>query len=183
MGELEILDHLTRLFRRYQLRYLLTGGYAVTYYGEPRATNDVDFLVEITATSKPLLRDLIREMGPDYIYDITAVDELSDQTAEFNVVHGKTGIKIDFWVIPRIEFGYRYKRKRKVSIGGEKVTLISAEDLILNKLFWIRQVFSERHFRDCVGIWRVQGDLLDKKYLRSEAAKRGILDLLNEISK
>ncbi len=57
MGEIEILQKLNRFFKWFHIPYLLTGGFAVTYYGEPRATNDIDFLIEITDRNKQVFSE------------------------------------------------------------------------------------------------------------------------------
>lgn len=183
MGEIEILHQLVDLFETYRVPYLLTGGYAVTYYGEPRATNDIDFLIETTKENKKAIFTILGRLGPEYIYDKSSLNISKKQRTEFNIVHENTGIKIDFWITPNRDFNNQYTRRQIKKIAGKLVSLTSAEDLIITKLFWCKQVFSERHFRDCVGIWRVQKEHLDQTYLRKEAEKRRILDLLTDISK
>ena len=36
---------LVRLFEKHGVQYLLVGGFAVSHYGYPRLTRDIDFLV------------------------------------------------------------------------------------------------------------------------------------------
>lgn len=182
MGELEILQTLIGLFNKFHLSYLLTGGYAATYYGEPRATNDIDFVVEITEENKKKLAVILKHLSPNYIFDKSILSSISDRRTEFNLVHEATGIKIDFWVVPKVDFAREYKRRQLKKIGGLKVSLTSAEDLMLKKLSWCKEVFSERHFRDCLGIWNVQKPKLDFTYLKSEAKKRRIENLLTQVT-
>lgn len=181
MGELEILRELIQLFEKFHLPYLLTGGFAVTYYGEPRSTNDIDFLVEVTKNSKRALLQALESLGPEYIIDRRSIASLGDQRTEFNVIHGDTGIKIDFWVLPQEEFNHQYRRRQVKKIAEKQVSLTSPEDLLLTKLSWCKGVFSERHFTDCVGIWQVQKGRLDEKFLMTQAKKLGVILLLNEV--
>jgi len=51
----------------------------------------------------------------------------------------------------------------------------------LKKLSLCKEVWSERHFRDCVGMWKVQKGKLDEKYLFAQAKKLGIEKLLKEV--
>ncbi len=183
MGEIEILHQLIDLFEKYRVPYLLTGGYAVTYYGEPRATNDIDFLIETTKENKKALFTILNSLGPEYISDKSSINVSKNQRTEFNIVHQDTGIKIDFWITPNRNFEKEYSRRQIKKIAGKLVSFTSPEDLILTKLFWCKQVFSERHFRDCIGIWQVQKEHLNQIYLKKEAKKRGILNLLADISK
>lgn len=55
------------------------------------------------------------------------------------------------------------------------------EDILLQKLRWFRLggETSDRQWRDVVGIVRVQGPSLDRRYLRDQAPALGVADLLD----
>ena len=46
-GQRDILITFAKLFRRFNVPYLLTGSFAVSSYGYPRATHDIDFVLEV----------------------------------------------------------------------------------------------------------------------------------------
>lgn len=77
----------------------------------------------------------------------------------------------------------RFGRRKKVNILGEKTSIITPEDLILIKLLWYEESESTRHLEDAQSIIVIQGDTLDKKYLRQWARQQGTLDILNRIIK
>jgi len=54
------------------------------------------------------------------------------------------------------------------------------EDTILRKLLWYRAggEVSDRQWRDVLGVLRVSGDVLDRRYLEEWATELGVLDLL-----
>lgn len=80
------------------------------------------------------------------------------------------------------DFTGKYKRKKQIEINRAQVNIVSAEDLILTKLCWCREVRSDRHLRDCIGIWRVQKGKLDENYIGRKAKELEVSDLLKEIA-
>lgn len=71
--------------------------------------------------------------------------------------------------------------KKTIVLSGMKISLISAEDLILTKLLWCKEIRSERHIRDCIGIYKLQRYKLDEKYILHWAKKMKIQGLWEEI--
>ena len=64
------------------------------------------------------------------------------------------------------------------AIGG---SFASAEDTVLAKLEWYRMggEVSDRQWRDLLGVLEVQGDRLDRAYMRRMALSLGVADLLS----
>ncbi len=60
-------------FERAGVAYFLGGSLASSFQGEPRATNDIDFVVEL-ATHR--VEPLIRELGTDFDVDADALGKL-----------------------------------------------------------------------------------------------------------
>lgn len=54
-----------RLLNGKTVKYLLIGGYAVGYHGYPRATNDIDFWIEISPENISKIIAVIRDFGFD----------------------------------------------------------------------------------------------------------------------
>ena len=79
-----------------------------------------------------------------------------------------------------------FERKRKENLDENRKDaefyLASCEDIILSKLEWFRRgnEISEKQWNDILGVIKVQGDSLDKKYLRLWAKELGIDDLLEK---
>jgi len=60
--------------------------------------------------------------------------------------------------------------------------IVSAEDLVIAKLEWARLGESERQLRDVVGILEVQGEALDRIYLRRWIEELGLEELWHSVS-
>ena len=52
-----------KLLNSRQVKYLLIGGYAVSYYGYPRATGDMDIWIAIEPTNAVKICEVLREFG------------------------------------------------------------------------------------------------------------------------
>lgn len=182
IGQRDILIKIVELMEEYGISYLLTGSFAVSYYGFPRATHDIDFVIEIHQAEKNKIIELLRRLGKGFDYDEKAVAEAIEERSQFDVFHFDTGIKIDFWIRKQNEFELnKFRRTRSIQIGDKKIPAVSGEDLILTKLEWCKQVRSERHLRDCVGIIKTQGKDLDWKHLSDWAKKLKVEQLLKEV--
>ena len=183
LGHRDLVEFFVKLLDKYKINYLLTGSFAVSYYGHPRATHDIDFIVEIKKKGSAKILEAIKELGTNFVVDASQIKEAVLNSLEFNILHTQTGIKLDFWIVEKNEFEQnKFKRKKAIFIDKQKINLISAEDLILTKLLWCKTLKSERHLQDCVGILEVQKNKLDKVYLDKCINKLELEELFKEIS-
>jgi len=168
-----------RALERAGIDYLLTGSLASTAWGRPRATYDVDFVVDLRAGD---VEKLLRAFPPPTWYlEREVILEALRTGGEFNAIHGTAGTKLDFWLKARRPMdALRFVRRRRESLAGVDCWVLSPEDTILAKLEWLQAAPSERQQADVVGILAVQGDKLDFGYLRQWAHSLGVHDLLEE---
>lgn len=179
LGQRDILITFAKLFRRFRIPFLLSGSLAGSSYGHPRATHDIDFVLELSSKSFRLLEPALDSLGKEYFQDVS---ELKKQNVDmYTIYHFDTALKIDLWFDEKSDFSNKWKRKKEIRIGKELVYLVSAEDLMLTKLSWCKEVMSDRHMRDCVGICQVQRGKLDENYLTQHAKKMGTTKLLRQI--
>lgn len=67
-------------------------------------------------------------------------------------------------------------RRRRIALFPNHECWIAApEDVLIAKMRWHRESGSDRHLRDCVGILKVSGDLIDRDYVERWSSA---LDLL-----
>ena len=112
------------------VRYLLIGGYAVGYYGYPRATNDLDVWVEIDPDNAERVVAALRAFG-------FGVPSLSDSLflQEDNIVRiGVPPVRIKIMTsISGVRFDQCYADRVVDTIGGVEVDLIGLPQLRANK--------------------------------------------------
>lgn len=180
-GQRDLLLVIAKVLNAHRVSYLLSGSFASSYWGHPRATHDIDFVVEVGKEKLSRLGKAIKQLGKGFAL---AAKEMEHVYAPqmVNAMHEGTGLKIDFWVTDSEDFSVKYARRRIIMISKVRVSLIAPEDLILTKLSWCNEIRSERHMQDCIGIWKVQKWKLDEGYLRKRAEALGVVGLLHEVT-
>jgi hypothetical protein len=160
---------------------MVTGSLASSLQGEPRATHDIDLVIEIGPGDVDRLVSVLA--APDIYLDERAVREAVRQRTLFNLVHPETGDKVDFWPLTDEPFDRsRFARRWRVDALGTGFDVSSPEDTILMKLRWARQSGgSEKQLTDALRVYELQAARLDHVYMREWAARLEVHDLLDEL--
>lgn len=167
-----------------KINYFVTGSVASSFMGEPRSTNDIDFVIDLPEFK---IKSFVKTFETDFYINESSINEAVKFHRSFNLIHFDSVNKIDFFV-PQVE-GFvelQFRRKQKIIVSSEtKETLdmVSLEDLILNKLLWYRKggAVSELQLRDVHGIMKANKTKLDQAYLETWALKLGIKEELKKI--
>lgn len=163
MTERELLADCLRRLNRLGIPYMLTGSMASNYWGVPRTTHDLDFVV---ALSPERASDVVAAFRDDFTIEESWVRSAFRRPYLFNAIDLRSALKVDFWVLRPEGFeGEMFRRRLAVTLFGEPAWVATAEDTILHKLHWNRIQPSERQLGDAAGIWAVQGPDLDRAYL------------------
>src|SRR5207245_6074834 len=80
---------------RLGIPYVIGGSFASSVHGEPRSTNDIDFVVDLDPAR---LNRLVAALGTDYYVSADAAREAIASAGSFNAIHLGGGIKIDLFV-------------------------------------------------------------------------------------
>jgi hypothetical protein len=178
MNERELLVDCLRRLNRLQVTYYLTGSMASNYWGIPRTTHDLDFVIQIPPSA---VTALVQAFGGDYYIDESAVRAAYQPPHQFNAIDTRSALKVDFWLPQPEPFAREMLRRRaQVTLFGEPAWIASAEDVILHKLVWNRITPSDRQLGDAAGVVAVQAEALDTQYLRRWAEE---LDLAGELDR
>lgn len=164
MSEQELLADCLRRLNRAGLSYYLTGSMASNYWGIPRTTHDLDFVVQLPVSAVPRI---VQEFSGDFYLDEAAVRAAFQPPHQFNAIDTRSALKVDFWLPKPEPFDREMLRRRvPVTLFGEPAWIATAEDVILHKLLWNRISPSDRQLGDAAGVVVVQADALDIAYLR-----------------
>ena len=162
----KLIAEVAKILRELRIPYAVTGGYAISIWGRPRSTFDIDVIIELPIAKIPSLAIALKRItGISYV-DEGMMIRAVERKGEFNYIHADSGIKVDFFVQDKDPFAtLKFKRRIPKKIAGETVHFVSPEDLILSKLLWHKESDSERQLSDISSVLKRQKKL-DWKYLR-----------------
>lgn len=183
MPQQELLKRVVQVLGGAGIEYMITGSIVSSLQGEPRATHDIDIVVQLPVGAVPRLVRLFRE--PEYYIDEHSVREAIASNSMFSVIDMREADKIDFWVLTSEPFDQsRFARRLFESIEGVPMHVSRPEDTILMKLRWAQMSGgSERQFRDALRVYEVQAGRLDLDYLARWASQLGVQELWTRLTK
>ncbi len=165
-----LLIKLSAILDKLGLDYYVTGGMAVSVWGRPRATFDIDIVINLVEPQIEELSIALKKISEYGYIDEEASREAIRTHGEFNFIDPESGVKIDFWVASINPTTKReFKRRKSIKIDRRNVYFISPEDLIVSKLIWYKKTLSSRHIEDIESVLKISGKKLDMRYLKGRA--------------
>jgi len=165
------LEFAVKLLEREGMKYMIGGGIANSYWGFPRSTTDIDFIVPLVHTSD---KDALQRIENGFVKD--GWDIKAD--AGRPLIAEKPSVRLDFWSIKSIYDEERFERRIKVKLEDFDIWITTPEDLILQKLMWHRS----KDIEDIRGVLARQ-DKLDWEYIKKWAKELALEDKLEYIQK
>ncbi|MFH1894797.1 MAG: hypothetical protein ABH813_02770 [Patescibacteria group bacterium] len=179
MDLVSLLEIVAEKLDKAKIPYMVSGGVAVSYWGFPRTTHDIDIVIEAQREDKDKIVTLFKK---DFYISPKAAKDAIETRFTFNVIHLKSGTMIDFWLVQKNAFGIsEFKRKLRRKIYDKKISIISPEDLILNKLSGYKETQSNRRLEDARSILKTSK--VDLKYIKDWAKRQSTAKILKEILK
>lgn len=158
----ELLATICDRLDRSGVPYMVTGSLASSFHGEPRATRDVDIVIDPQPDGLSELVDGLQGSG-FYVDRATAFQALAARS-QFNAI-GPDASKVDFIIRRDRPFSVEeFGRRQSADLLGTRGFVATAEDLIIAKLEWAQATGSERQRADVAGIVAIV-DLLDTAYI------------------
>jgi len=120
------LREFLKLLSSARVEYLLIGGYAVAYYGYPRATGALDICVAVSDENARKLVRILKDFG-FYVPKLKPEVFLeNDRVVRF----GEPPLRIEILTtISGVSFPDCFARRARVQFDGLRVNLIGFEDL------------------------------------------------------
>lgn len=160
--------------------YMLTGSMASNYWGTPRTTHDLDFVVLLRPDQ---VDRFVSAFAVGFFIQRESVWSAIKPPHQFNVLDMQSALKADFWQLRENEFEREmFRRRLKVSAFGVVAWIATPEDVLLHKLHWNRMMPSERQLLDAAGIYAVQSTTLNLAYLRQWSERLLVSQELDDLT-
>lgn len=155
------------------IQYMLTGSLAAAYYAVPRATQDIDLVLE--TESEGVVRLVGGLLAEGWYVDKDAALEAQRSRGQFNTIDPDSGWKADFLVRKERPYSLEeFGRRQRISILGVDVAVASVEDVLISKLEWALLGDSALQRRDVVQLLERSWTRLDHTYLQKWIAQLGL---------
>ena len=117
-----------KLLNSNEVEYLVIGGYAVNYYGFPRATADLDIWIAIYPENAHRVAETLRKFG------FSQAQEAAFLEPRKIIRMGVPPVRLEILTsITGVEFSECYARRLQGEMDGVSVPLIQLDDLKRNK--------------------------------------------------
>lgn len=176
--ELEILKEVAHSLNNSDIAYMITGSIAMNYYALPRMTRDIDIVLEI---EKKDIVTIVTLFKNDFYVDQDSIERAVSNHSMFNIIHNEYIIKVDFIVRKLSEYRQiEFQRRRKIDIDGVQIWIVTLEDLILSKLWWLKESLSEMQIADVRNL--LDSDVnIDNTYINKWLEKMKLLDIYKRV--
>ncbi|MFH1542388.1 MAG: nucleotidyltransferase [bacterium] len=168
----KLFKKITLLFKQIRAPYMVVGGLAVAYWGYPRQSLDLDIVVDL---KEPELADFLKSAKKaGFSFHELEIRSLLKIGNRF--VMEAEDYRVDCW-LPKAEYHKSaLARSKKREVFGQKMPVISPEDLILSKLL----VGRARDLEDIKTVIIKQKGKLDLAYLKKQSLLLNIAGPLDE---
>jgi hypothetical protein len=123
------LQDVFKYFQRHNVKYVVIGGIASVLHGVPRATFDLDILIEATTENAEVLLKALLDAGLGTATLTNAKELLANEITIF-----KDRVRIDVQTsTPGIEFHDAWLHRKTIVYLNQEFYILSKEDLIASK--------------------------------------------------
>jgi hypothetical protein len=157
---------------------MVTGAIAAIVYGEPRLTNDIDFVVKLS--DDDVLR--LHEAFPQSEFYVPPAEAMREEAnrplhGHFNLIHTDSALKADIYPVgsdPLHHWGLEHRHQ--IQISDATMWIAPVEYVILRKLQYLEISGQEKHQRDIKSMLLVSDAQIDRELLNREIERMGLAE-------
>lgn len=182
----EFLKLLLDCLKTTQVEYMIGGAIAEWAWGEPRATQDLDIVIDLAPESIGRFSEELKKRDMLVPTDIILNAMMEDRAdIPLNAIHMYSGLKADLYLMKEGDELRQSAFKRRVLVDygppiGE-VYVHSPEDLILYKLLYLGLSGQPKHARDIAAILRARKNKINLEYIDEWVARLGLASIWIEL--
>ena len=182
----EAFERLLTGLDRLGIRYAVGGSLASSVHGVPRATVDVDLVVDLPESK---IEPLVEDLKAEFFAETDLIRDAVRSGRSFTLIHYKSAYKFDLFPLPDDPY-YRTELDRRFEVNflvtesqSRRFSVVTAEDAVLAKLVWYQAggEVSTRQWNDLLGIVQMRRRELDREYLRRWALSLKVDRLLSHL--
>ena len=128
----ELLIRISGKLSEEDIPYMVIGGQAVLYYGEPRLTEDIDITLGVGPEEYKKIKELVDKLSMNIL--VKNPEDFVKGTMVLPVMDKKTGIRVDFIFSFSVYEREAIKRAVDVKFNNHTVKFGSIEDIIIHKI-------------------------------------------------
>lgn len=157
---------------------LVVGSVAAMHFGEPRATIDIDLVVDASPESSGRIASAFRDERY-YVPPVATIErELRRQGGMFNIVDTTTGLKADCYTPGRDELGtYQFAHAISGTLGTRPVSFAPAAAIIAMKLRYHALSGQDKHLRDIRAMLATSPEQIDLGFLERWTVAQGLSEV------
>src|SRR5205823_4494262 len=107
------------------IAYMVTGSMASNYWGIPRTTHDLDFVIQI---SPDQAGPLASAFAGDFFIQEASIKSAFRPPHQFNAIDNLSALKVDFWLLRSEPFEQEmFQRRRRVELFAVPAWIATAE--------------------------------------------------------
>ncbi len=168
------------------VEYMIGGAIAAWAWGEPRATQDLDLVINVPIETIGKLSKELEKRNMLIPAEII-LDAILEDRADIpiNAIHMYSGLKADLYPVrPGDELRLSaFQRRERIDYGPPigRVYVHSPEDLILYKLIYFAISQQPKHSRDIAAILRAKKNQLEFEYIEGWVNRLGLRSVWKEM--
>jgi len=152
-----LLHWVVHTLEELQVPYVLAGSVALSTWAMPRATHDIDIIVSLPVER---IAEFCAHFPSERFYvdpEAMRATWLQPERSMYNIIDMDTGLKVDLTPVRPNDSLHVQSIQRRVEVEilpGLRASVVSTEDLLLQKLEWYTLGGSERQLADCLNLLR-----------------------------
>lgn len=179
MDTAKTAQHVIATLNKLEVNYMVVGSFSTNFYCVPRATQDVDIVIETDLTKVARkVSDSSDELSLDPQLGFESVTAITKALLTSN--DGAFHVEL-FGLSKHPHDRKRFERRTEVELLGQPTWIATAEDVVITKLQWAIQTAREKDVSDVRNVIALQHEALDWPYIEHWCGEHETTEKLVEL--